>query len=840
MTRTGPSRREVLRRAATLATAGTVGTVGGSGPAERSESTRPTTAETDRLLPTGGTPNRYDSFGEAVAVGDGTALVGTGTGGVVRAFDRSGGGWDPVDRLTGGGDRDGRFGHSVAVDGDTAVVGAPVDDANGDRTGAAHVFERSGGGWSRRATVVADDGDPGDRFGVSVAVDGDVAVVGAPFDGDPHGENAGSAYVLERAAGSWTRRAKLVARDGDPGDRFGHSVAVGGDVAVVGAPRDEDPNGANAGAAYAFERSGDDWPQRSKLAAADGTGGDAFGVSVAVDGGAAVVGADLGANRNGTTVGVAYAFEQTGGDWVQGAKFVAPGGGPGDFFGTAVALDGGTAVVGAPFETDTGGAETGAAYAFERSGGDWTRAGRLATGGDGRFGHAVAVAGGVALVGEPDDVPASAGAAHAFASAGSGWTRDAALAGAVADPGDRFGDAVGVDGTTAVVGASRDDDPNGPGGGAAYVYDRAGGTWSQRAQLAPGVGRSFDEFGRTVGVDGSTVVVGAPFDDNPRGTGAGAAYVYERAGGDWTPAATLTAADGDRGDRLGTAVDASGDVAVAGAPGASDAGGAAYVFERSGAGNWSQVARLTPGGGVGDRFGVAVAVEGDAVLVGAPGGGDGAVHVFDRSGGDWGRRATLIAPDGRAAFGVAVALGSDAALVGAPGGRMGAAHAYERSGGDPTLTASLLPGSDGTAEFGRAVDLDADVAAVGDPARDGPGGENAGAATVFERAGGDWSRLETLAADVSPGAALGSAVGVAGGTVLAGAPAGDPSGPSSGAVPVFGGLFCEAAPAVVEADQNGDCAISTAELRAAVSDWARGEYTTAELRRIIQAWAASG
>jgi hypothetical protein len=129
------------------------------------------------------------------------------------------------------------------VDGDTALLGASWDDHNGYNTGSAYVFTHAGGVWTQQAKLSPAGGDNhGDRFGYSVALHADSAVIGAPIDG----YNTGSAYLFTRSGGDWIEQDKLLEADGDLRDKFGYSVAVEGDVALVGAPWD------SAGSAYVF------------------------------------------------------------------------------------------------------------------------------------------------------------------------------------------------------------------------------------------------------------------------------------------------------------------------------------------------------------------------------------------------------------------------------------------------------------------------------------------------------------------------------------------------------------------------------------------------------------
>lgn len=212
--------------------------------------------------------------------------------------------------------------------------------------------------------LLAGDGAAGDRFGGSVAVSGDTAVIGAERDND----NKGSAYVFVQAAdGTWSQQAKLTAADGAAGDLFGYSVAVDGGTAVIGMIKFGDRGRRNgSGSAYVFVQAADGaWSQQTKLTATDGTFGDQFGVSVAVDGGTAVI----GASGDDSFSGSAYVFVQAAdGAWSQQVKLTAADGEAYDVFGGSVSVSGGTAVigaVGAVYDYDKD-ASSGSAYVFLR------------------------------------------------------------------------------------------------------------------------------------------------------------------------------------------------------------------------------------------------------------------------------------------------------------------------------------------------------------------------------------------------------------------------------------------------------------------------------------------
>jgi len=265
------------------------------------------------------------------------------------------------------------FGRSVSIDGDYAIVGALHDNDNGDWSGSAYVFIRSGTAWAEQAKLLASDGAAYDYFGCSVSIDGDYAIVGA-WDDDDIVASSGSAYVFTRSGTDWTEQAKLLASDGAVGDSFGCSVSIDGDYAIIGADYDDD-NGSQSGSAYVFTRSGTDWTQQAKLLASDGDIGDRFGVSVSIDGDYAIVGADSD-DDNGDMSGSAYVFTRSGTDWTQQAKLLASDIAGGDQFGWSVSIDGDYAIVGA-WRDDDNGVDSGSAYVFTRSGTDWIQQAKL-------------------------------------------------------------------------------------------------------------------------------------------------------------------------------------------------------------------------------------------------------------------------------------------------------------------------------------------------------------------------------------------------------------------------------------------------------------------------------
>ena len=440
----------------------------------------------------------------------------------------------------------------MAISGSTAVVGAPGKNSN---TGAAYVFTRSGSTWSQRAELTAADGAAGDQFGGSVALYGSTAVVGAPGKNS----NAGVAYVFTGSGGTWSQRSELFASDAMAYEEFGSSVAVSGSTAVVGAYGRNSFGHPYGGAAYVFTGSGGTWSQQAELTAIDGTTNGEFGYSVAVYGSTALV----GALDNLSGSGAAYVFTSSGGTWSQEAELTAADSAPGDRF-ALVALSGSTALVGAPAK-NTG---TGAAYVFVLPSQQAKLTAADAAAND-RFGVSVAVSGSTAVVGAYGK-NTGAGAAYVFTRSGSTWTQRAKLTATGVAAGDYFGYSVAVSGSTVVVGAPA----TSPNTGAAYVFTGSGSTWTQRAKLTATGGAPGDRFGYAVALSGSVAVIGATGSNS----NTGAAYVFTGSGSTWTQQAKLTAADAATGDHFGASVAISGSTAVAGANGKNTATGAAYVF----------------------------------------------------------------------------------------------------------------------------------------------------------------------------------------------------------------------------------------------------------------------
>ena len=264
------------------------------------------------------------------------------------------------------------FGWAVDVDGDRAVVGANTDEANGDLSGSAYIFEFDGTIWSQVAKLTASDGEEVDQFGYSVAVDGDRVVIGAPFN-DEIAANSGAVYIFEFDGTNWNETEKLKASDADNPDRFGFSVSLSGNRVITGAPQNED-DGSFTGSAYIFDYDGTDWNE-TKIVANDTGRGDLFGWAVSIDGDRALIGA-IGTDDAAPGVGSAYVFEYEGDSWNQTFKMTNPDGLLNDAVGSSVSLDGDRALIGAPFDEENG-ANAGAAFIFDYNGSTWNMTQKL-------------------------------------------------------------------------------------------------------------------------------------------------------------------------------------------------------------------------------------------------------------------------------------------------------------------------------------------------------------------------------------------------------------------------------------------------------------------------------
>jgi FG-GAP repeat len=374
------------------------------------------------------------------------------------------------------------FGYSVAADDNVIVVGAPFyDEASGGQIvdpsiGSAYVFERIGDTWLQTTQFLSSASvRTSSMFGWSVAVDGNLIAVGA-WNEDIPGDQFGAVYVYERVGGAWTQNAKLVPLSGDEQERFGHSVAISGSRIAVGAPFISDvDDSAEATPAYVFERNGTNWIGTS-LQPSDNPRDSWFGYSVAISGNVAVVGAP-GDKKRALGAGAAYVFESNGASWSQTARLEDAEGGVEDFMGRDVAVDGDVIVVGAEAGGDPTSLNTGIALVYERPAGTWVESARLVPEGAAvgtQIGYAVDVRGSTIVVGahHDDHFGTDSGAAYVFEKdTASGWLQISKLYNQGSKGGDHFGAAAGIASDTTIAVGARYDDDDGYDSGSIYVFE---------------------------------------------------------------------------------------------------------------------------------------------------------------------------------------------------------------------------------------------------------------------------------------------------------------------------------------------------------------------------------
>ena len=359
--------------------------------------------------------------------------------------------------------------YDVTIDGDTAFIGAPFDDGS---NGSVYVYTRTGATWTQQQKLTPSDPGVNDLFGIRIALQGDTALIGAADEISQDGP--GAVYVFARTGTIWAEQQILTPLDGNPSDGF-YCPTLDGDTAIVSACYDDDM-GADAGALYVFTHTDSTWTQQAKLYAADAAAGELFGWEVSLDGDTALSSTYDWWNDT-VTPGAAYIFTRTGTTWTQQAKLVGSDTVPGDTFGIAVALDGDTALVGAPNDKDQG-TYSGSAFVFTRTGTTWTQQAKL------------------------------------LHSNGNAY--------------DWLGCSVSLEGDTALIGAANEEEGSVDTQGAAYVFTRTGTTWTEQQRLISSDGQRYDYFGWPVCLDGDTAFIGACVAIYAQGPNSGSIYVFTK------------------------------------------------------------------------------------------------------------------------------------------------------------------------------------------------------------------------------------------------------------------------------------------------------------------------
>jgi hypothetical protein len=389
--------------------------------------------------------------------------------------------------------------------------------------------------WSETTKILASDGEANDGVGISVDIDGDYCVVGAR---DDDGER-GSAYVFRYDGAQWVQDQKLVAADGIAGDWFGISVAIWGNYIFVGADADDNENGMNAGSVYVFRNDGASWLQQEMLVASDGTANDYFGRYISLDETHAVI----GAYYDNAITGSAYVFTQIGDDWVEEEKLIASDGEPGDYFGISTAIHGDYAAVGAYRDDNDNGIDAGSVYIFKRTRDGWSQEDKILAS-DGassdRFGISVALDREYMIIGAYYD-EAYTGSCYIFTHTSEGWVEETKVLASDGEINDFFGRSVSLDDGYAIVGAWGDSGSS----GSVYVFKQIITSWTEEAKLTASDGASNDRFGYQVALEGRNAIIGAYLDDNSNGIDAGSAYVFTREDANQPPSTPIITGPSD-------------------------------------------------------------------------------------------------------------------------------------------------------------------------------------------------------------------------------------------------------------------------------------------------------
>eukprot|EP01084_Bolivina_argentea_P317102 549756_1 len=654
-------------------------------------------------------------------------------------------------------DNVGRFGYSVSMHNNTALVGSY--DMMGS-SGSAYIFDRietvnNNSGWTQTTKLVANDSvAPGD-FGISVSIDNNIALI-ASF---------GDAYIFEKQINInqvlWTQTARLVPNDGTAFINFGYSVSIHNNSALISSHTD-DAMAFNSGSAYIFEKVNEIWIQTAKLVPNDGVANDYFGTSVSIHNNIALIGSRR----------AAYIFEKVNRVWTQTAQLVAN---DGDAFGTSVSINNNIALIGS----------RRAAYIFEKVNRVWTQTAQLVANDGDAFGTSVSINNNIALIGSPynDAMGTKSGSAYIFEKANiinATWTQTAKLVANDGIAGDQFGMSVSIDNNIALIASFGD----------AYIFEKQINInqvlWTQTARLVPNDGTAFINFGYSVSIHNNSALIGWP----GNGIDSGSAYIFEKVNEIWIQTAKLVPNDAAN-DHFGTSVSIHNNIALIGSP----SPGHAYIFEKVN-GAWTQTAKLVANDGVAsDNFGTSVSINNNIALIGSPynddmGSNSGSAYIFEKDA-TWTQTAKLVANDGVAGdqFGRSVSIDNNIALIGAWMGsnsESGSAYIFEKKhtvSGFVWVETKLFASNGAQSDrFGYSVAIYKNFVVIGAYYDD----SKAGSAYIFEKVGVSWVEIKQIfASDRSSGDYFGNSVSIHENIVAVGAYQDVTNGSNSGSVYVF-------------------------------------------------------
>lgn len=321
-----------------------------------------------------------DGFGWSVCMSGNYAITGSPNNnsqkGAASIYQYNGSNWvlmQTISDATGAaGDQ---FGYSVSISGIYAMVGAPNDDNGGNSgQGSVSIYKYNGTAWVLMNKIIDNAaGAAGDKFGFSVSISGNYAMVGAVYDDNGSNVNQGSASIYQYDRSNWVLMNKMADATGALNDHFGSSVSISGNYAIVGAPNDDNAGNADQGSASIYQYNGTNWLVMSKITDATGAAGDLFGFSVSISGNYAIVGAYNDDNGDNTFQGSASIFQYTRNAWVLMNKIVDVNGAANDNFGWRVSISGNYAIIGAIFDDVAATVDKGSASVYVRLGNNWQK-----------------------------------------------------------------------------------------------------------------------------------------------------------------------------------------------------------------------------------------------------------------------------------------------------------------------------------------------------------------------------------------------------------------------------------------------------------------------------------
>ncbi|MBU0729150.1 MAG: FG-GAP repeat protein [Proteobacteria bacterium] len=680
------------------------------------------------------------------------------------------------------------LGYSGAMSGEYAIVGAPY---SGSRYayGKAYIYKNEAQGWVKKSELTPNDLKNHFTFGKSVAMDGDYAVVGADGEYSSYVTYViGAAYVYKRDGENWVETAKLIPHDSSLRDKFGRTVAISGDYIFVGSL-------GNAFSVYVFKREGENWVEQTELFASDAVPGDQFGSSISISGDYAVIGAPSRDEEGVWNAGAVYVFKRDENGWHEQEKITLSNPKESDGFGSSLAIEGNTLIVGKGARNESGD-DPYIAYVFKNDSTQWVEQARLSYKQKTslmRSAHAVSISGDTAVIGIYDEENGSgAGAINVYKRYGDIWEDHLKITSCDGAPGNRFGTSVSISGDNIMVGAPHLYPLYDLNNGAIYFYDVPKVTVRIEADNEMiGFGESAILSWDSVNAESCVIIpdIGSVPPNGSVTITPSESIIYSIVAISPDGKATsnvkisvgpvkLKPARGVSLDRFGKAVAISENYAIIGADGGySTLPGSAFIYKRDGY-KWIEQAELKASDPNEEgEFGTVVDIDGDYAIVGAHKYENnslidsGAAYIFKREGESWAQHAKLLPDDNNQVdyFGNAVAISGEYAVVGAQGnkddGYGGSVYVFKRKD-DAWIehTKLLPPDTDLVYNFGRSVSIDGDYVIVGSKNNNPYGGN----AYIYKRDGWQWTRVARLEPSLESSVNYGDSVSINGDYAIVG------------------------------------------------------------------------